>query len=118
MIDPKEILAASSAAQQFGQTSQQAMLAPFLEAIPSMTIASTTNASQIIGGIEQVGTQMLAQMTSIRKSVNEQLFSHQDAQRRQRSYDFKRDMSDLRPTDATGFPEELADQFFAPFRTK
>lgn len=118
MIDPKDILAASSAAQQFGQTSQQSMMEPFLKSIPDMKVASSSNAGQIIGGVQQVGQQMLNQMTAIRKSVDDQLFSHQDAQRRQKTYDFKRDMSDLRPTDAQGFPEELGDEFFAPFRTK
>jgi len=118
MIDPKEILAASSAAQQFGQTSQQAMSAPFLASIPDMSVAAGSNASQVIGGVQQIGSQMLGHMTAIKNSVDAQVFSHQDAQRRQKTYDFKRDMSDLRPTDAQGFPEELGDQFFAPFRTK
>lgn len=118
MIDPKAILAASSAAQQFGQTAQQSMAAPFLSSIPDMNVASSSNASNIIAGVQQIGNQMLGHMTAIKNSVDGQVFSHQDAQRRQKTYDFKRDMSDLRPTDAQGFPEELGDAFFAPFRTK
>ena len=118
MIDPKEILAASQAAQQFGQASHQAMAAPFLEAIPTLNVASSTNASEIIGHIQGVAGKMLGHMTTIRSSVDNQVFIHQDAQRRQKTYDFKTDMSDLRPTDAQGFPKELADPFFAPFRAK
>lgn len=118
MIDPKEILAACSAAQNFGQSAQQSMMEPFMKSIPDMSVASSSNASQIIGGVMQVGQQMLKQMETIRQSVDSQLFAHQDAQRRQKTYDFKRDMSDLSPTDAAGFPEELGDEFFAPFRTK
>ena len=118
MINPAEILAASQAAQQFGQTHNAAMSAPFIAATPGMTIASSTNASQIIGGVQNVGAQMLQQMASIRQSVDSQLFAHQDAQRRQQSYDFKPDMSDLRPTDAKGFPKELHNEFFSPFVQK
>lgn len=94
------------------------MRTPFISATPGMKVAWSTNASQIIGGVHSVGAQMLQQMVSIRSSVDQQLFSHQDAQRRQQSYDFKPDMSDLPPTDAKGFPKELDKQFFAPFVQK
>jgi hypothetical protein len=118
MINPAAILAASQDMMKFGQTHTSAMSEPFVASTPGMTIASSTNASQIIGGVQNVGLQMLQHMGNIRSSVDSQLFAHQDAQRRQKSYDFKPDMSDLRPSDAQGFPKELANEFFAPFVQK
>ncbi len=94
------------------------MAAPFLESVPNMNTASSQNASQMMFGVQDVGAKMLGNMTAIKDSIDRQVFVHQDKQRRQKSYDFQPDMSDLRPTDAQGFPKELADEFFAPFIVK
>ena len=118
MINPKDILAASSAAHAMGQTSSATMSAPFMGAVPSMSVDSSKNASQIMGGVQQMGAQMWQQMSKVKSAIDQQVFVHQDAQRRQQSYDFKPDMSDLRPTDAQGFPKELDSDFFSPFMHK
>jgi hypothetical protein len=118
MINPKDILAASNAAHAMGQTSAASMSAPFMQSVPGMTVAAGQNASQIMGGVQQVGAQMWQHMSKVKSSVEQQVFVHQDAQRRQQSYDFKPDMSDLRPTDAQGFPKELDNDFFSPFMHK
>lgn len=118
MIDPKEMLAASSAAQQFGYNAGASMSAPFIEGAAGMSIDSSSNASSVIGGVQDIGAKMLAQMSDVKKSIDQQVFSHQDAQQRQKTYDFQPDMSDLRPSDARGFPSELANEFFAPFMRK
>ncbi|HEY4082586.1 MAG TPA: DUF6277 family protein [Burkholderiaceae bacterium] len=115
MIDPKELLAASAAVQQFGPSAHAALSASFVNAVPGMSIASSENASKIIDGVHQASAKMLKTMSTLKNSVDHQVFAHQDAQRRQKSYDFQPDMRDLRPTDAQGFPQELADRFFAPF---
>ncbi len=118
MIDPKEMLAASKAAHQYGHSASASMSAPFIESVPDMNAASSQNASQMMFGVQDIGAKMLGNMTAIKDSIDRQVFVHQDKQRRQKSYDFQPDMTDLRPTDAQGFPKELADEFFAPFMVK
>ena len=118
MINPKDILAASTAAHSMGQTASSAMAAPFMAAVPGMNVPSSANASQVMDGVQQAGSQMWQKMTDVKNGIDKQVFSHQDSQRRQKTYDFKPDMSDLRPTDAQGFPKELQTDFFAPFMHK
>ncbi|KMN30916.1 hypothetical protein VI26_20525 [Chromobacterium sp. LK1] len=118
MIDPAEILKACNAAQQYGQNAGSKMAEPFLNAVPDMSIASGSNASNLIGNVQDVGRQMLDQMSAIKSAVDKQVAVHQDQQRRQKTYDFQPDMSDLRPSDAKGFPTEMPEAFFAPFMKK
>jgi hypothetical protein len=118
MINPKEILAASMAAHAMGQTTSATMSSPFVQSVPSMSVDSAKNASQVMGGVQQVGAQMWQQMSAVKSSIDQQVFVHQDDQRRQKSYDFNPDMSDLRPSDAQGFPKELDNDFFSPFMSK
>jgi len=118
VINPKEILAASQQAQQFGASASTSMSQPFMDAVPTMSIASGSNASQMMGGVHDVGSQMLDQFKNVKASIDQQLFTHQDEQRRAKSYDFKPDIADLRPTEAQGFPKELAGEFFQPFLHK
>ena len=118
MINPKEILAASMAAHSMGHAASASMSTPFVESVPGMTVDSSKNASQIMGGVQQVGTHMWQQMSAMKNSIDQQVFVHQDTQRRQKSYDFNPDMSDLRPTDAQGFPKEFDNEFFTPFVQK
>ncbi len=118
MINPAEILAASMAAHAVGQTTSAAMSTPFVQSVPGMSVDSAQNASQIMGGVQQAGAQMWQQMGALKTSIDQQVFVHQDAQRRQKSYDFKPDMRDLRPSDAQGFPQELDNAFFSPFMQK
>ncbi|WP_211470875.1 DUF6277 family protein [Collimonas humicola] len=115
MIDPKEILEATKSAQSFGQSASGKMSSSFTDGIASMHVASSQNVSNVLAGVQDIGQQMLGHMTAIKASVDEQVFSHQDKQQREKTYDFKPDMSDLRATDAQGFPQEMSDQFFAPF---
>jgi hypothetical protein len=82
-----------------------------------MSPASSSNVSNVIGGVQQVGSKMMDQMAAINASIQEQVMMHQDNQQRQKTYDFNVDMRDLRPTTSVGFPEEMASDFFAPFRT-
>ncbi|MBB5413875.1 hypothetical protein HDG34_007858 [Paraburkholderia sp. HC6.4b] len=117
MIDPKEILAACSNAHQYGQDASSSMAQPFLDSVPDMSTASSSNASNVIGGVQQIGAKMLEHMSTIKASVDKQVMMHQDKQQRQKTYDFNVDMRDLRPTTSVGFPEEMADSFFAPFGT-
>lgn len=117
MIDPAAILAASTEAQQFGQSSGSSMAQPFLSSIADMSVASSSNASNLIGNVQQVGAQMLNSMTKIKASVDSQVAAKQDAQQRQKTYDFNVNKADLRPTDAAGFPQETPATFFAPFNT-
>jgi hypothetical protein len=118
MIDPKAILDATLAATQFGATAQAGMTAPFTAGIASMNVASSSNSSNVIGGIQQISQQSLGHMTAIKTSIDSQLFAHQGMQRAQQSYDFKTDMDDLRPTDARGFPNELDAEFHKVFNKK
>ncbi|WP_179404203.1 DUF6277 family protein [Burkholderia guangdongensis] len=117
MIDPKEILSACMDAHEFGQNAGSSMAKPFMSAIPDLSVASSQNASNLIGHVQQVGGKMLDHMTNIKNSIDKQVAAHQDAQQRQKSYDFNVDMNDLRPTDAVGFPQEMPSNFFAPFKT-
>jgi iron uptake system EfeUOB component EfeO/EfeM len=118
MIDPKDILAASMAAHNMGQAASSAMAAPFMSGVSGMNVASSANASQVMNGVQGAGSKMWQKMTDVKNDIDKQVFSHQDSQRRQKTYDFKPDMSDLRPTDAQGFPKELQTDFFAPFLHK
>jgi hypothetical protein len=115
MINPKEILAASEASHAMGQTASASMSAPFMKAVPDMSIASGENASQVMGGVQQAGAQMWQLMSKAKNSIDQQVAVHQDKQRRQQTYDFSPDMTDLRPSDAKGFPKELEQDFFKPF---
>jgi hypothetical protein len=117
MIDPKEIFAACSDAHAYGQSAGGSMAQPFISSIPDLSTASSSNASNLIGNVQQVGGQMLNNMTKIKASIDSQVFTHQDAQQRQKTYDFKVNNPDLRPTDAVGFPQETPSVFFAPFKT-
>jgi hypothetical protein len=117
MIDPKEILAACINAQEYGQTSSGSMSQPFLDSIPGMSPASSGNAKNIMGNVQQTGMQMLNNMAAIQNSIDQQVMSHQANQQSQKSYDFNTDMRDLRPTESVGFPEEMSSDFFAKFRT-
>ena len=117
MIDPAEILAACKDAHTFGQNASSTMAEPFMNAIPDLSVASSSNASMMIGQVQQVGSKMLAHMENIKAAVDRQVAAHQDAQQRQKTWDFDVDMNDLRPTDAAGFPQEMPSNFFAPFKT-
>ncbi|CAG9269902.1 hypothetical protein BCEP4_590007 [Burkholderia cepacia] len=88
-----------------------------MSSIQDMSVASTRNASNIIGNVQKIGAQMLEQMSNIKASVDKQVDAHQDAQQRQKTYDFNVNMNDLRPTNAVGFPEEMPSNFFSPFKT-
>ncbi|WP_217806284.1 DUF6277 family protein [Chromobacterium haemolyticum] len=118
MINPAEILKACNAAHQYGQSAGGSMAEPFMNSVPGMNIASGSNASNMIGNVQDVGRQMLDHMTAIKSAVDKQVAVHQDQQRRQKTYDFQPDMSDLRPSDAKGFPTEMPEAFFAPFMKK
>lgn len=117
MIDPAAILAASTEAQQFGQSSGSSMAQPFISSIADMSVASSSNASNLIGNVQQIGSQMLSSMTKIKASIDSQVAAKQDAQQRQKTYDFNVDKADLRSTEAVGFPQETPSTFFAPFKT-
>jgi hypothetical protein len=117
-IDPSEILKGVQASQSYGSAASSDMSAPFNSSIPDMSTASSQNASKIIGGVQDIGRKMLDSMSSAKNSIDNQVMAHQDRQRRTQSYDFQPDLNDLRPTDAHGFPSELADEFFAPFMKK
>ncbi|WP_323123570.1 DUF6277 family protein [Burkholderia alba] len=117
MIDPKEILSACTNAHEYGQSASSSMAQPFMNAVPDMSVASSQNASSLIGNVQQVGGKMLEQMSNIKASVDKQVAAHQDAQQRQKTYDFNVNMNDLRPTNAVGFPQEMPSNFFAPFKT-
>ncbi|WP_050462880.1 DUF6277 family protein [Herbaspirillum autotrophicum] len=117
MIDPKEIMAACNEMHGYGQSAGSSLSESFINAIPDMSVASTSNASNMIGTVQQVGNKMLEQMSNIKSSIDKQVAAHQDAQRRQKTYDFDVNMSDLTPTNAVGFPQELPENFFAPFKT-
>lgn len=117
MLNPKDIINACNEAHTHGQNSSSTLAQPFLKAAPDMSIASSQNAMDTIGNIQGVGQKMLEQMSNLKDSIDKQLTAHQDQQMRQKSYDFKKDMSDLRPTTAVGFPQEMPSNFFAPFRT-
>ncbi|MDN7671513.1 DUF6277 family protein [Burkholderia oklahomensis] len=117
MIDPKEIFSACSNAHQYGQDASGSMAQPFMNSIPDLSTASSSNASSLIGNVQQVGSKMLEHMSTIKSAVDKQVMIHQDNQQRQKTYDFNVDMRDLRPTNAVGFPEEMPSIFFSPFRT-
>ncbi|WDD90224.1 DUF6277 family protein (plasmid) [Burkholderia sp. FERM BP-3421] len=117
MIDPKVILAACTSAHEYGQSAGSSMAQPFMDSIPDMSVASSQNASNVIGGVHQIGGKMLDHMVNIKASVDKQVAAHQDAQQRQKTYDFNVNMNDLRPTNTVGFPQEMPSNFFAPFKT-
>ncbi|MCA8435389.1 DUF6277 family protein [Burkholderia seminalis] len=117
MIDPNEILSACSNAHEYGQNASSSMAQPFMSSVPDMSVASSQNASNLIGNVQQVGGKMLEHMSNIKASVDKQVAAHQDAQQRQKTYDFNVNMNDLRPTSGVGFPQEMPSNFFAPFKT-
>ena len=118
MIDPKEIQAVFSAAHEFSRKTNETLSAPFLAGAADMSIASAANVSAIVSGAQAIGTKMLSQMTSLKESIDQQVFMHQDAQARQQTHDFTTNMNDLRETVARGFPNEMTDQFFSQFDLK
>ncbi|MGH8781865.1 DUF6277 family protein [Paraburkholderia sp.] len=118
MIDLNEILAACMVAHRCGEDVSAAMAAPFMSAVASMSIAPSFNASNVIGGMQDVISQMLHHMTHLRSTIDQQVLAHQNKQRRQKPYDFQSDMSDLRLTDAQEFSNELASEFLAPFMNR
>ncbi|HEY4082030.1 MAG TPA: DUF6277 family protein [Burkholderiaceae bacterium] len=115
MIDPSKIFEAVQHSHNLGASSSASMAKPFMDSVMSRNIASGSNASQIADGVQQAGQQMLGQMNGIKESVLNQLAAVQDGQRREKSYDFKPNMADLRPTEAQGWPKELGNEFFKPF---
>lgn len=115
MIDPSKIFEAVQHAHSLGADATNTMSKPFMERVVTRDIYSGENASQITDGVNQACQQMMGQMGGIKESVLNQLSAVQDRQRREKSYDFKPAMDDLRPTDAQGWPRELADEFFKPF---
>jgi len=115
MIDPAKILEAIQSAQQLGANATSSMSKPFMENAATGNIQSGENASQINDGVTQASRAMLQNMEGMRESILNQLGAIQDKQRREKTYDFKPSMDDLRPTDAQGWPSELSGEFFKPF---
>ncbi len=115
MIDPSKIFAAIEASHQLGNQMGETLSKPFLDKAATRDIYSGENASQIVDGVMNACTQMMGQMETVKDSMLNQLAAVQDRQLREKSYDFKPSMGDLRPTDAQGWPRELGDEFFKPF---
>jgi hypothetical protein len=115
MIDPSKIFEAVQNAHSLAPDATSSMAKPFMERVTTRDIYSGENASQITDGVMNTCQQMMGQMNGIKDSVLTQLAVIQDRQRREKSYNFKPAMDDLRPTDAQGWPKELGDEFFKPF---
>jgi hypothetical protein len=115
MIDPKEIHAAFPSAEDIHQKIAETLSASFLASAPDMSIDSAANASAIASSAEDIGAKSLERMMSLKQSINQQVRAHQQAQRARQPHDFTPDMNDLRQTVAHGFPQEMADEFFARF---
>ena len=116
MLDPNELTAAIKSANQFGAEARTATTAGFMAGVPGTDVASASNVANVIDAVHATGLQMLGSLSQIKGSIDSQVFAHQEKQRAQRSYDYAPDMSDLRPTDAQGFPKEHAAEFLATFK--
>lgn len=115
MIDPSKIFEAVQNSHSLGADAQASMSKPFMDRVTTRDIYSGENASQITDGVNKACEQMMGKMGSAKESVLTQLSAIQDQQRREKSYDFKPAMDDLRPTSAQGWPRELGNEFFKPF---
>jgi Family of unknown function (DUF6277) len=116
MFDPSEILAAAQSAHDAGTAARNQTTAAFMAGTPAMPVASASNASNVIDNVHQNGQQMLANLIQAKSSIDSQVAAHQQKQRSELPGNFKADMSDLRPTNARGFPRELPEEYFAPFK--
>lgn len=115
LIDPTKIYEAVQSAHSLGANATSSMAQPFINRVTTRDIQSGENASQINDGVNGACQQMLGQMSGMKESLLNQLSAVQDRQLREKSYNFKPAMNDLRPTDAQGWPKELGDEFFKPF---
>jgi len=99
-----------------GTAARNQTTAAFMVGTPAMPVASASNASNVIDNVHQNGQQMLANLIQAKNSIDSQVAAHQEKQRSEIPSNFTPDMNDLRPTDAKGFPKELPEEYFAPFK--
>ena len=107
-----------ASAHEFNRKVHEELSAPFLAGASSASIDSAANVSAIIAGAHRIGAHLLEQMTSLKKTSDDELAAHQAAQKAEQTYDFVTGMDDLRNTIARGFPEEMAERFFSVFNMK
>ena len=116
MLDPQVIVSTAKSSRHFGSEARAATAGGFMAGVPGMDVNADGNAANVVGTVEATGLQMNESLAGVRSALETQLKAHQDKQRARRSFDYQPDMNDLRPTDAQGFPKELAEQFYAPFK--
>jgi hypothetical protein len=56
MFNPKDILPSSLAARALGQLPSVSVGSPLKQSVPSVSVESVKNASQIVGGVQQVSS--------------------------------------------------------------
>lgn len=118
MLDPKEIIASIQASLDSNNTMQSTSSASFSAGVPGFNINGPGNASMVIGGVQGAVNSMIENMNGVKRSIDEQLDAHQAMQRAEKPQQFSPNMDDLRPTDATGFPNEIMDNFFKAFKNR
>lgn len=118
MIDPNEIIAACSNLSQLGEQTSGPLTTPFLAGTPAMTVDPSATSSSVISNVQNIGQTMMGQMNSIQASITQQLNTHQQNQSQQSPKDFQPNMADLRNATSHGFPNEMANEFFAKFIPK
>lgn len=116
MLDPKDIIASIQASLDQHNTMQSAASAGFGAGVAGYNINGPANASLVINGVQNAVNAMIENMNNVKRSLDDQLEAHQAMQRAETPPGFTVNTEDLRPTNATGFPNELMDNFFKPFK--
>ena len=118
MIDAKGIQSTVHSARHAGSEERAATTAGFMAGVPGMNIDSTSNSASVIGTVQSHCQQMRDCLNNLKDSINAQLAAQQEKQRSQRSSDFESNMTDMRPSHATGYPKEDAADFLKPFNVE
>ena len=78
MFDPNEIILASQAIHQQGQSARDAAAAGFMVNTPDLSVASAANASSVIDAVHATGQAMLGSMANVKSAIDAQVAAHQD----------------------------------------
>jgi hypothetical protein len=116
MLDPNVIPDAAKAGRQHGSAERDGTTGGFMAGVPAMEVDASGNAAHVEGTVRATSMQIGSSMADVKSSIESHLKAHQAMQSARRTFDYKPDMDDLRPTHAKGFPRELPEEFLAPFK--
>ncbi len=118
MLDPHVIASAAKSSPHIGSEARTTVATGFLAGVAGMDVDAASNAANVHTAVQLTSQQMRESLAGVKDAIDAQVKAHQNKQRARRSFDYQPDMDDLRPTDATGFPRELSDAFYAPFKRR